>query len=153
MFKTTGIQWVYSTDFRTSDTTSGRWTWSGSGVSLSLSLRVEGRSTSPRGYSKHWNSCRWIYTKRRHGYSNGTFVANINHEGGSSKQTYKKQMLWKSVTFLIIMIRFIQTVLLWPMFNYCRQSLVSCIMLALLWLVSASVLQVFVTFLYNIRLS
>jgi hypothetical protein len=46
-----------------------------------------------------------------HGHSNGTFVAIINHEGGSSKQTYKKKMLWKSVPSLITMIRFIQTVL------------------------------------------
>lgn len=119
---------------------------------LGLSLRVEGRSTSPKGYSKHWNSWRWIYTKRRHGHSNGTFVANINHEGGSTKQTYKKQMRWKSVTFLIIMILIIQTVLLRPVFNYCLKSLVSRIMLALRWVVSVSVLQVFVTFLYN-RLS
>ena len=133
--------------------TSGRWTWSGSGVSVCLSLRVEGRSTSAKGYSTHRNSWRWIYTKRRQGHSNGTFVANINHEGGSSKQTYKEQMQWKSVTFLTIMIRFSQTVLPWPVFNYSLKSLVSRIMLALLWVVSVSLLQVFVTFLYNIRLS
>lgn len=152
-FKTKGIRWVYSTDFRTSGRTgltSDRWTCSGSGVCLSL--REEVRSTSPKGHSKHWNSWRWNYTKRRQGHSNGTFVANINHEGGSSKQTYKKKMQWKSVTFLIIMIRFIQTVLPWPVFNYCLKSLVSRIMLALLWVVSVSVLQVFVTFVY-IRLS
>jgi len=119
---------------------------------LCLSLRVEGRSISPKGYSKYWNSWGWIYTKRRHGHSDGTFVANINHEDGSSKQTYKKQMQWKSVTFLIIMIRFIRTVLPWPVFNYCLKSLVSRIVLALLWVVSVSVLQVFVNFLYNIIL-
>jgi hypothetical protein len=143
------------------DQVSGRWTWSGSGVwpldmvwirCLCLSLRVEGRSISPKGYSKYWNSWGWIYTKRRHGHSDGTFVANINHEDGSSKQTYKKQMQWKSVTFLIIMIRFIRTVLPWPVFNYCLKSLVLRIVLALLWVVSVSVLQVFVNFLYNIRL-